>query len=69
MYDNGRYYTVFEENKASVISSTGIFQNKRKYRTDASITPPSSKAPPPSFEPISELAMHASISPPQNVNV
>ncbi len=36
------------------------------YRTDASITPSSSKAPPPSFEQISELAMHASISPPQN---
>ncbi len=39
---------------------------KTNYRTDASITPPSSKAPPPSFELISELAMHASVSPPQN---
>ena len=34
-----------------------------------SITPPLSKAPPPSFELIPELAVHACVSPPQNVDV
>ena len=38
-----------------------------KYRTDANIVLPSSKVPPPSFEQLSELVMHASISPPQNL--
>ncbi len=40
-----------------------------KYRTDTSMTPPSSKTPPPSFEPISELAMHVSISSSQDLDV
>ena len=37
-----------------------------KYHIDQSIIPPSSKVPTPKFQQLSELDMHASISPPQN---